>query len=69
MGRGSEEGTYIDDHAHGRQGGSEVLSVRGPHGHRDTACVQAAVECSNQFDACEAEDRVRGCKAAVITKE
>lgn len=54
------EGTYINDHAHGGQGGSEVLCMRRPHRHRYTPCIQAAIECSDQLDACETEDIVRG---------
>lgn len=60
-----QTGTYINDHAHCGQGGSKVLCVRGPHGHRYTPCVQAAVEGSNQLDACETEDTVRKVTVAV----
>lgn len=58
-GQTGTEGTYVNDHAYCGQGGSKVLRMRGPHGHRYTPCIQAAIECSNQLDTCETEDTVR----------
>lgn len=44
--------TYINDHANSGQSSSQVLWVRWPHCHGDDPGVEAAVEGSDQVDAC-----------------
>jgi len=50
FGTGGLGGTYIDDHADGGEGSSQVLRVGGSHGHRDHARIQAAIEGSDQVN-------------------
>lgn len=52
--------THVDDHADSGEGRRQVLRVRRPHGDGDDAGVQAAVEGSDQIDACA---RRRGANA------
>lgn len=56
----SGAGTHLHDHFDGGQRGAKVLGVWGPHRHRHTATVQAAIEGGDEVHPWEGEQTSGG---------